>query len=393
MNLKEFLGAVRVYWKSFTAVTAAVLALGLAWLVLAPLQYVSHAQLLVSVGGSATANAYQNDGVVASRVNSYVALLTSDAASQRVVDKLGSPLSAKEMAATITAVQVPNTAIIDIAAAAPSAEQARLVAQTVADEFVGYVAAIETPTGEDAQKVAVTVVSAATEPQSRLVEKIAIGVVIAVIAGLLGAAAVWLRSTTDPVIRTPRRAAAVAGAPVLGTVTVGSADAEVEAEGYQRLARRLARPESNVGKVIQLVSAVPGVDPVQVARGLRGAIEASGQTCAVIDAVTTGNAASPGPNILVYRPWTSSSPERSKPRATRALFEKLRQEFDQVLVATDGSDSASAALTEFSDSAVVLLGTEGSTKRLLADSARVLRDAGVVGRGLVLVVRGAGMHS
>lgn len=197
MNLKEFLGTVKVYWKTFAAVTVAVLAAGIAWLVLAPLQYVSHAQLLVSVGGSATANAYQNDTVVASRMNTYLALLTSDAASQRVVDKLGSPLSAKEMAATITAVQVPNSAIIDIAAAAPSAEQARLVAQTVAEEFVGYVDSIEAPTGEDDQKVKVSVVSSANEPQSRLVEKIAIGGGIGVIAVLLGAVAVWLRSLGD----------------------------------------------------------------------------------------------------------------------------------------------------------------------------------------------------
>lgn len=194
MNLKEFLGTVKVYWKTFAAVTAALLALGIAWLVLAPLHYASHSQLLVSVGGSATANAYQNDTVVASRMNTYLALLTSDAASQRVVDTLGSPLSAKQMAATITAVQVPNSAIIDIAAAAPSAEQARLVAQTVAEEFVGYVDSIEAPTGEDDQKVKVSVVSSATEPQSRLVEKIAIGAGIGVIAVLLGATAVWLRS-------------------------------------------------------------------------------------------------------------------------------------------------------------------------------------------------------
>ena len=194
MTFKQFLGAVRVHWITFAAVTATVLGVGIAWLVLTPLQYVSHAQLLVSVGGTATANAYQNDVVVASRVNSYVALLTSDAASQRVVDKLGSPLSAKQMAATITAVQVPGTAIIDIAAAAPSPERAQQVAQTVADEFVGYVASIEAPTGEDGQKVQVTVVSAATEPQSRVVEKVATGGGIGVIAVLLGAVAVWLRS-------------------------------------------------------------------------------------------------------------------------------------------------------------------------------------------------------
>lgn len=365
MNLKEFLGTMRVYWKTFTAVTVAVFGLGIAWLVLTPLQYVSHAQLLVSVGGSATANAYQNDGVVASRVNSYVALLTSDAASQRVVDTLGSPLSAKEMAATITAVQVPNSAIIDIAAAAPSAEQARLVAQTVADEFVGYVASIEAPTGEDAQKVQVTVVSAATEPQSRLVEKIAIGGVIAVIAVLLGAAAVWLRSVTDPVIRTPRRAAAVAGAPVLGEVTVGSADAEAEAEGYRRLARRLERPDSMAGKVIQLVSTAPGVDPVRVASNLVTATEGLGRTCAVVDAVTEGSAAVPAPNMLAYRSW-ASAPERSAPRATRALFEQLRGQYAAVFVVTDGSDGVTGELEELADSSLILVELSQSASKAVA---------------------------
>ena len=69
MNLREFLSAVRTYWKTFAAVLIAVLGAGIAWLVLAPLQYVSHAQLLVSLNGTTTASAYQNDSVVASRVN------------------------------------------------------------------------------------------------------------------------------------------------------------------------------------------------------------------------------------------------------------------------------------------------------------------------------------
>ncbi len=194
MNLREFLGAVKAQWITFVTTTLVVLGVGTAWLVLSPLQYVSNVQLLVTLNGTTTANAYQNDAVVASRVNSYVALMTTDAVAQRVVDALKSPLSAKEMAASVTAVRVPNTAVIDMAAAARSPGQARLVAQTFADEFVAYAASIESPTGEDDQKVQTTVVSSAGEPRSRVAEGAGLVALISLLAVLAGAAATWVRA-------------------------------------------------------------------------------------------------------------------------------------------------------------------------------------------------------
>ena len=91
MDLTTFLAAVRLYWKTFVVVTVTMSALGLTWLLYRPTQYVSTTQLLVSIQGSTTAAAYQNADVVAGRVNSYIALLTSDVVSQRVIDKLGLP--------------------------------------------------------------------------------------------------------------------------------------------------------------------------------------------------------------------------------------------------------------------------------------------------------------
>ena len=204
MNLREFLAMIRRYWKTFTAVLSMVLAIGGAWLLLSPLQYVSTAQLLVTLNGTTTANAYQNDTVVSGRVKSYVALLTSDVVSQRVVDKLGLKMSPAELSAKVSAVQVPpNTAIIDIAVADPSPEEARRIAGTVAEEFVGYTKALESPTGVDAQKIQTTVVSEASQPRSRIVERIAIAGLIVVLALLAGAAAVWIRATANQRAITP----------------------------------------------------------------------------------------------------------------------------------------------------------------------------------------------
>ena len=220
MDLKTFLAAVRLYWKTFVVVTLTMLALGLTWLLLRPTQYVSTTQLLVSIQGSTTAAAYQNEDVVTGRVNSYIALLTSDVVSQRVIDKLGLALTPRELASKVSATNVPpRTSIIDVAVTAESPEQARRLADTLAAEFVSYTDALETPTGEDGQKVHTTVVTAAGEPHSRLAERVLLGVLLALAALLLGAIAVWIRSLTDRVVRTANRATAAAGVPVLGRVT------------------------------------------------------------------------------------------------------------------------------------------------------------------------------
>lgn len=390
MTFREFLATSRVYWKAFSAVSVAVLAGGVAWLVLTPVQYVSHAQLLVTISGSMTANGYQNDSVVASRVNSYVALMTTDAVTQRVADKLGSPSSAAELAARITAVQVPNTAVIDIAAAAPSPAGARELADAVAGEFIGYAEAIEAPTGEDAQKVRTTVVSGATEPRSRLLERIAVGGLFAVLAVLLGAAAVWLRAVTDPVIRTPQRAAAAAGLPVLDEVAAGPAD---RASGdFARLRRRLdagLTPASEGGNVIQFVSAGAFAAPMEIVHNLSGAWEAAGLTCAVIDVVSEENARPPAPHVLGYRSW-SASPDRSTRRAAAGLLDKLRREFDRVAVVSDGSTGSSDTFAGLAERVVLLVALGRSTRRSVADSAAALSDAGVACFGVVPVTAVAG---
>ena len=165
MNLKSFLAAVRLYRKTFVVVTVTVLAMGLIWLLLTPAQYVSTTQLLVSIQGSTTAAAYENDQVVAGRVNSYIALLTSDVVIKRVIDKLGLSLTSGELAAKVSATNVPQTSIIDVAVTDKSPEQAQRLADTLAAEFVSYTDALETPTGEDGQKVHTTVVTAASAPR------------------------------------------------------------------------------------------------------------------------------------------------------------------------------------------------------------------------------------
>jgi len=201
MTLRVFLSAVKRHWKTFAITAGVVFAVGLIWLVLTPAKYVSTTRLMVSVEGSTTAAAYQNDGVVTGRINTYLALLTTDAVTQQVIDKLKLPESPHELAEQVNATNVPpRTSLIDIAVTDESAERARLIAQTYAEQFIKFVDAMETPTGEDSQKVQTIVVTPATAPQQQVAERVALGGLAALVAQILGAAAVWIRSGRDPAL-------------------------------------------------------------------------------------------------------------------------------------------------------------------------------------------------
>ena len=115
--------------------------------------------------------------------------------NQRVIDRLGLSFTAPELATKVSATNVPpKTAVIDVAVTDESPAQARLLANTLATEFINYAKALETPTGEDGQKVHTTVVTAASEPREQRAERILLGALTAIAALVTGS-----RRGMDPI--------------------------------------------------------------------------------------------------------------------------------------------------------------------------------------------------
>jgi capsular polysaccharide biosynthesis protein len=289
LNLKELLAAVRRYWTTFVLVTAVLFALGLTWILLMPAKYVSSTQLMVSIEGSTTATAYENDDLVGGRINTYIPLLTSGVVAERVIDRLGLPLTTSELAAKISATRVPpKTAVIDVEVTDESPARAQLIAQTVAQEFVSYTEALETPTGEDSQKVHTTVVTAAIEPHEKRFERLLLAMLAGVTALLIGAVAVWIRARTDAVIR-PTDQAAAAGVPVLGTVIASPPALVGVLAGYHRLRTQLQSTTdrtgdaSRRGAVLMLTPPVGEVETAQVASNPRDAFKLAASRSIVVD--------------------------------------------------------------------------------------------------------------
>jgi capsular polysaccharide biosynthesis protein len=403
MNLKTFLATVRLYWKTFAVVTIVVFGAGLALLLLSPAQYVSTTQLMVSIQGSTTAAAYQNDTVVTGRVNSYIALLTSDVSSQRVIDKLGLPLTAPELAAKISATNVPpTTSIIDVAVTDQSPEQARRIADTLATEFISFTDALETPTGEDGQKVHTTVVTTASEPQSRLVERVLLGVLVALAALLLGAVAVWIRSLTDSVVRTADRAAAAAGVPVLGSVSSTAAASIGELDGYRRLRTRLQSTSgANGGGVVEIASVDGDVDVAGVASNLGRAMELAGGRSVVVNAADPESSEPSAPDLaqgidgfpdtLFAKGW-AAEPDTVATKATSDLVGRLRSDYKHVIIATPPvllSPTASV-VSEYAGAVLLLVSARTTKRRNVRRAAASLLATGAPLTGVVLVAKGSG---
>jgi capsular polysaccharide biosynthesis protein len=296
MDLKNLLATVRRYWVTFVVVSGAVLVLGLTGLLLAPKQYVSTSQLLVAIDGSTTATAYQNNDLVTARVHSYIALLTTDMVSQRVISRLGLSMSPAELASKISATKVPpDTSIIDIAVTDRSPEQAQRIAEAVATEFVSFTDALETPTGGDGQKIRTTVVTTARNPAVRTgdLARFGLGGLIVLAALVIGTVAAWIRSLLDPVVRTAYRAAIATGLPVLSEVPSGNGTSADMLDGYRRLRFRLHLINSTNGtngtsntsgsKVVLLTSA-DATEIKDIASNLAGAMELAGRHTIVLEA-------------------------------------------------------------------------------------------------------------
>jgi len=412
VDIKAFVATLRLYWRTFTFAALMVLALGLWWLLAARDQYVSTAQLLVSMQGSTTAEAYQNDDVIEGRISSYISLLSTDVVSQRVIDKLSLSLTPAELSAKISATNVPpKTAIIDIAVTGESPEQARLLAQTVADEFVGYAGALEAATGEGAQKVGTTVVNAASEPHQRRIEQVGLGLLTALAALLIGAIAVWIRSRLDPVVRTPYQASVAARAPVLGKVAQADTPSTEDLDGYRRLWIRLrSLADTDGGRDLEIASPDDTIDTSLVAYNLGLATELGGERTIVLHADAAERSAQlagaakggmpkgqgiedlergkGGPDTLQVRWWAHADEDAEQ--LSSGLIARLRAEYDYVVIAASPGETTSRTYPSsgYAKEVLLVVSLERSKRRDVAGAADSIRETGATLAGLLLVANG-----
>ena len=297
MDLRDYLAILRQRWILIVSVALAVLAIGALLTWRATPMYASSTSLFISTAQvSDDAQALQGSQFSLQRVKSYAEMVTQNEITGRVVDRLGLAESPRELGRQITASSQIDTVILTITVTDASPERAQQIAQATADVFVGYVAELETPPGQDQATIKASVVDRAEVPRAPVSPQAVRNLALSLALGLLvGAGVALLRETLDSSVKTPRELEELAGAPVIGSVPFDSKAVSAplitdidpyssRAEAYRVLRTNLQFIDPGTGtKVFVVTSPLPDEGKSTTACNLALALAEGGQRVVLVE--------------------------------------------------------------------------------------------------------------
>ncbi|NRQ48472.1 polysaccharide biosynthesis tyrosine autokinase [Aeromicrobium stalagmiti] len=382
-------------WPSILVITLIGIGVAAGALSLAPTQYASHADVLISPPANRSTTA------VAERlVESYAHVLGGRATAADVVDALGLTRGTGAVDRDLSAEVVDGTSVLRVTATSDSGGRAAEISQAAAESFVTWL-------GEQDNPLVATIVepaAASSTPSSPdRAPWLVLGGLVGLLAGLVVAA---VRVVSDQSVRTPAELEELAGAPVLGAVaydrtavqtplitSLGTHHPRFEAVRILRTNLQFLDIDHD-HKVITITSSVPGEGKSTTATNLAIALAQAGSRVVLVEGdlrrprvseylgieksvglttVLVGRvnldtalqaAGTPGLDVLTSGALPPNPSEILQTNAMKALVAELRQRFDVVLIdappllpVTDAS-----LLASISDGAILVV-RHGETGR------------------------------
>lgn len=218
MELQDYLLVVRKRWRVIVVVVLATVAFASVTSALATRMYEARTQFFVSTTGASDSVALlEGSTFTQQRVKSYAQLLTTPRILGPVAQAVG--VDEAGLVDRVTAMTPPDTVLIDVAVRDISPERARVTAEAIATEFPTAVTALESPAGEEASPVKVTVVKPPTTPTVPVSPMPVRNLTLAFVLGpLLGLGAAFLRETLDRSVKTADDVKVVTDTPLLGSI-------------------------------------------------------------------------------------------------------------------------------------------------------------------------------
>lgn len=273
MDFVDVLSALKRRWLIPVVAVVAALLLGFGWMALKTPMYKATSQVFVSSSsgdGEVAGAAYQGALFAQNRVATYAQLVTSPEVLGPVATDLGLTATPQELAEQVSAVNQPQTVLLEVTATSTSAAQAAALSNAAGKRLADAIEALETPSDKSASPIKVTVTKPATPPAEPYSPNPITTFGLAGLLGLaLGVGLALLREQLDTTIKSSRELTERSGATPLGVVGY---DAGAEADPLAALNPQSPRSEAfrtmrtnlsytdvdNPPKVVAITSSVPG---------------------------------------------------------------------------------------------------------------------------------------
>ncbi|MDH6676188.1 capsular polysaccharide biosynthesis protein [Rhodococcus sp. LBL1] len=369
MALSDYLGVVRRRWMIVVATAVACLAIAAAYAASIPTTYAATSRLFVSMAtGTSVNDSYQGGLASQLRITSYPYVATGPTVAERVIQRLGLDISPAELQSRITTSFPPATTLLDISVTDSTPEGARVLANTVADEFAQLVGEMETTVNGAAPAARATVIDQARTPTApsgpNTKRLLAVGLIIGLGLGLLIA---FLRDRLDRTIRTSEQLARAISVPVVATLS--SRDPEATKD-IGRLRARIAAARGDHDRIVVMLTSFTETSSPSVAICLANALADTGARVALIDADTSDAGVSAMLDMQSY-PGVAESLRGEYPD----LSELPRSQSGVSVVPVGSVDVRTADLLTSARFAEVLHGIGDGFDYVLVAVAPVLADA------------------
>jgi succinoglycan biosynthesis transport protein ExoP len=221
VDLRDYARTLRKHWQLVALCTLLGVAAAAGATLAATSLYKATTQLFVSVqaGQNDLSQLYQGNTFSQQRVKSYADIVDSPRVTEPVIRELRLPLTPDQLAGKIHAEAPLDTVLINIDVTDPSPARAAQIANAAAKQFVEVVKDLETPQGQKASPVKVSVVRPADAPAAPVSPRPKINLALGLLVGLaLGVGAAVLRETLDMSVKSLDDVQDVTGASPLGVV-------------------------------------------------------------------------------------------------------------------------------------------------------------------------------
>lgn len=298
LDLRDYLRLLRRHWILVVASALVGLLAGGALSVLSKPTYRADTQLFVAIQNSGSVQELQQGNIFSqARVQSYVKTVESPVVLQPVIDTLGLPVSADQLAQRVEASTDINTVLIGISVADNSPVQAAAIAQAVASSLIEAVDTLEKPKTGGNSPVSLSIIKPATAPATPSAPNTNLNLLVGLLAGLaFGVLAAVLRTKLDNRIRGEEDLRQVTTSPLLGGIQFDqdairkplltqTAPQSPRAESFRQIRTNLQFANvSGQARSVLVTSSLPGEGKSTTATNLAIALAQAGQSVCLIDA-------------------------------------------------------------------------------------------------------------